>query len=97
MLRAYLLVGCSVVALAACAGRDLRGRSTRSPDGRTYLVIADDNGGQCGPLRVDGVVWRHPIGTPGRVRPGDHSITCGSEVAVHVDSGQTYRFDYWGP
>ena len=45
-----------LVAAVGCASRDLRGRSTPSKDGQTYLVIADDNGGKCGPMRVDGAV-----------------------------------------
>jgi hypothetical protein len=76
---------------------DIRGESERSPDGGTYLIIADDNGGQCGPMLVDGAVWPHRIDEPGPVRPGPHVIACGTEMSVQVDSGHTYRFDYWGP
>jgi hypothetical protein len=90
-------VGLLVLALIACAERELRGRSTRSPDGQTYLVIADDNGGQCGPLRVDGAVWPHAVGVAGRIQPGEHTVACGTEVTIRVDSGRTFRFDYWGP
>ena len=87
-----------VLALASCTrDDDIRGESRPSPDGRTYLVIADDNGGTCGPLTVDGVAWAHRIGEPGPVRPGPHVIACGTEMPVQVDSGHTYRFDYWGP
>ena len=86
-----------LVAAVGCASRDLRGRSTPSKDGQTYLVIADDNGGKCGPMRVDGAVWPHAIGAPGRIAPGTHVIACGGDVSVRVDSGQTFRFDYWGP
>jgi len=85
------------VATVSCTGRDLRGRSTPSKDGQTYLVIADDNGGKCGPMRVDGTVWPHPIGAAGQIAPGTHVIACGTDVSVRVDSGQTFRFDYWGP
>jgi hypothetical protein len=94
--RRIVFVG--LVILAACTrDADIRGESKSSPDGRTYLIIADDNGGQCGPLTVDGALWPHRINEPGTVRPGPHVIACGTEMAIHVDSGQTYRFDYWGP
>jgi hypothetical protein len=90
----WWLVGLAVI---SCTAHDLRGSSTPSPDGRTYLVIADDNGGQCGPLTVDGAPWPHAVGVPGAIEPGDHLVACGSEVAVRVDSGRTFRLDYWGP
>lgn len=88
-----------VVALlgTGCMGGDLRGQGSASPDGQTYLIIADDNGGKCGRLLVDGKEWPHSINRPGRVRPGRHVLACGGEIVVQVDSGQTYRFDYWGP
>jgi hypothetical protein len=86
------------IVLGACSGDgDLRGESTPSPDGGTYLIIDDDNGGMCGPLTVDGKQWPHRIGQPGPVDPGTHVIACGTEIQVQVDSGQTYRFDYGGP
>lgn len=87
----------AILALAGCTAHDLRGRSTASRDGRTYLIIADDDGGQCGPIRVDGATWPHAIGERGAIRPGDHVISCGAEVTIHVDSGEVFRFDYWGP
>jgi hypothetical protein len=86
-----------VLAMIGCNTHDLRGSSIPSPDGRTYLVIADDNGGQCGPLTVDRAPWPHAVGALGAVKPGDHLVACGSEVAIRVDSGQTFRLDYWGP
>jgi len=88
------LVGLSVI---GCTAHDLRGSSTPSLDGQTYLVVVDDNGGQCGPLTVDGAPWPHAVGVAGAIIPGDHIVTCGTEVAVRVESGQTYRLDYWGP
>lgn len=88
---------CVALIGAACSGGDIRGQSTASPDGQTYLIVADDNGGKCGPLLVDGKQWPQPINSPGKVQPGEHTIACGGEITVQVDSGQTYRFDYWGP
>ena len=83
--------------LAHCADVDIRGDARPSADGQTFLIVADDNGGKSGPLTVDGQRWPHAIGTPGAVRPGHHVIACGSDITVQVDSGTTYRFDYWGP
>ncbi|UHQ20652.1 hypothetical protein LVB87_05785 [Lysobacter sp. KIS68-7] len=83
--------------ITACSDGDLRGSSERSKDGGTYLVVADDNGGQCGPLLVDGKPWGYRIGEPGPIAPGVHQIFCGVGSAFDVKSGTVYRFDYWGP
>lgn len=96
-IRAHIGPAVLGLAVLACSGRELRGRSTASPDGGTYLVIADDNGGYCGPLRVDGAVWPHRLNEPGRVRPGEHTIACGGSVVIRIEAGRTFRFDYWGP
>jgi hypothetical protein len=86
-----------VAGIGCCGECELRGKVTDSKDGRTYLIIADDNGGQCGPMLVDGKRWPHPIDSAGAVTPGDHVIECGTDITVRVDSGKTFRFDYWGP
>ena len=82
-----------------CFREDLRGDSTRSPDGKTYLIIEDDNGGQCGPMKVDDRVWLHAINEPGPIAPGVHQVACGDSgtVQIQVREGMTYHFDYWGP
>ena len=85
------------VAICACASEPLRGSATQSADGRTYLVVADDNGGACGPILLDGTQWAFAIDSAGPVTPGVHRIACGSEVEFSVDSGTTFRFNYWGP
>ncbi|MBV1921990.1 MAG: hypothetical protein KUG73_15025 [Pseudomonadales bacterium] len=76
---------------------ELRGRYKASGDGKTYLVIEDDNGGKCGPLYVDKKVWPHGIDARGEVEAGDHSIECGGWMGVSIREGSTYYFDYWGP
>jgi hypothetical protein len=43
----------AVLVSAGCEPEHLRGRAEPSADGRTYLVIDDDNGGTCGPMFVD--------------------------------------------
>lgn len=87
----------AALALAACDDGHLRGAISKSPDGKTYFAVVDDNGGKCGPLKVDGVVWPHPIGKVVPFQPGDHTISCGSDIAFSVPAGVTFKFDYWGP
>jgi hypothetical protein len=81
----------------ACSQRDLRGSFAASKDGKTYLAVVDDNGGQCGPLTVDGKPWSHPIGEAGLVNPGRHKIRCGLAIEFDIRPGVVYKFDYWGP
>lgn len=86
-----------------CSGcdDDLRGSSAPSTDGASYFVVADDNGGGCGPILVDGRRWPHAIGERGRIAAGRHRIACGTtsggDMAVDVPEGVVYTFDYWGP
>jgi hypothetical protein len=87
---------------SACDDGELRGHSKRSSDGKTYLVVEDDNGGACGPMIVDGVKWPHRLHRPGPVSPGKHVITCGDDlegagIEFHIRAGTTFYFDYWGP
>jgi hypothetical protein len=106
----YLLIVFLVLFIAAAAfviennlSRDpdatyeLRGRYKASSDGKTYLVIEDDNGGKCGPLLVDKKEWPHGLHNKGEVEPGEHNIECGTWIGVIVQEGTTYFFDYWGP
>jgi len=76
---------------------ELRGRYKLSGDGKTYLVIEDDNGGECGPLYVDKEEWPHGINEKGEVQPGNHGVECGTGIEILVKEGVTYYFDYWGP
>ncbi len=96
--RACLVLG--VLLVGACRGQDIRGKAVPSPDGQTYLVVDDDNGGHCGPLVVDGRAWLHGTHDPGSIVPGLHRIACGDTagyLAFEVGAGRTYHFDYWGP
>jgi hypothetical protein len=82
----------------SCAKEDLRGRSTPSADGHTYLVIAESPG--CASFVVDGKSWPHAMGAPGAVLPGRRELSCSdgsNQVQFEVKRGQTFRFDYWGP
>jgi hypothetical protein len=60
-------------------------------------VVENDNGGKCGTILVDGKPWQHPIGTPGKVEAGRHTIDCGGEISVEIEPGMTFYFNYWGP
>ena len=86
-----------MLACAACEKGDLRGTFKPSPDGKTYLEVIDDNGGHCGPMKVDGRVWPHPIDEPGLIDPGPHTISCGPEIGFEIPRGVIYKFNYWGP
>jgi hypothetical protein len=82
--------------LDGCKG-ELRGKSERSVDAKTYLVVDDDNGGGCGPILVDGRNWPHPIHSPGPIEPGVHKIECGGAIEFEIRQGTTFHFNYWGP
>ena len=87
-----------LVLLTACTkDNELRGYVKDSPDGETYLVVEDDNGGLCGPLILDGKNWPHPKGVKGLVTPGKHTLECGGSIVFTVNKGTTYHVDYWGP
>ena len=75
----------------------MRGSVAPSPDGETYLAVMDDNGGRCGSIKIDGVVWPYKIGEPGQITPGVHSIECGTGHSFVIPKGVLFRFDYWGP
>jgi hypothetical protein len=91
LLSAALVMGCET--------EHLRGRAEPSTDGRTYLVIEDDNGGACGPMFVDDREWATPINRPHPISPGHHVIRCGENAPIDfaVPPGTTFHFDYWGP
>lgn len=93
-----LTVAFLIAALAGgCSYGVLRGKSVRSPDGRTYLVVDDDNGGGRGPILVDGRKWPYPIHSAGLIEPGLHKIDCGGALTFEIKPGTTFHFNYWGP
>ena len=87
----------STMCSLGCGEGDLRGTWSRSKDGRTYLAVIDDNGGGCGPIKVDGKVWPHKIGEAGQISPGTHTINCGGDIQFEIGPGVVYKFNYWGP
>ena len=105
-MRSTTSPACFAIALAAvaiftagCKG-ELRGRSVRSPDGKTYLVVDDNNGGACGSIFVDRRPWPHGLHAAGAIAPGVHQIACGDPdvfISFEVRAGTTFHFDYWGP
>lgn len=85
------------VFLGGCGDGDLRGSTSVSKDGRTYFVVADVDGGGCGPVLVDGKPWPYPQHAAGPIQPGVHAIKICTEMPFEVAAGTTYSFDYWGP
>jgi hypothetical protein len=83
--------------LAACEKGHLRGSVEESPDGNTYLAIANDSDGACRPIFVDGVEWPHALNVKAEIEPGTHSIGCGLELEFEIPEGVVFYFDYWGP
>ena len=76
VLVAFLLSGCD-------GDGHLRGHLTDSVDGKTYLVIADDQD-DC-PIKVDGQDWNAPAGTPKPIAPEKHVIEClGGEISFMI-------------
>src|ERR1017187_966215 len=86
----------AVIALAACDDGHLRGAESKSSDGKTYLSVVDDNGGKCGPLKVDGVVWPHPIGKVVPFRPGNNTISCGAEIVFTSSNWRHIQVQLFG-
>jgi len=80
-----------------CAEYELRGKVTQSEDGKTYLVVLDDNGGKCGPITLNGVLWPYPLGVAGKVKPGGKILKCGATIGFDVRKGTTFHVTYWGP
>ncbi len=93
----YLIIICMSGMLSGCDDSYLRGSVTPSKDGNTYLAVADDNGGKCGALLVDGKQWEYKINENGIITPGIHTIKCGTEIQFEIPAGVIFRFDYWGP
>lgn len=93
----HALTACLMLSLAACSDDGhLRGHATNSPDGKTYLAIADDQNG-C-PIKVDGQAWTAAKGTPQSISPGKHAIEChGATISFVIPEGVVFNFDYWGP
>ena len=83
--------------VVGCGHSDLRGSWSKSKDGNTYLLVAENDCDNC-PVVVDGKLWVHRIGEAGRIDPGPHKIgKNGGEMTFHVPSGNVYSFKYWGP
>jgi hypothetical protein len=96
-MRRVLLLTMTTAFIASCSGHLQRGSAAPSPDGKTYLAVMDDNGGACGPIKVDGHVWTHRIGEAAPIEPGTHTIECGASIAFEIPQGTVFKFNYWGP
>jgi hypothetical protein len=99
---AVCLGAIATLSLAACDDGLLRGSIEPSKDGGTYLVIADDNGGGCDAIKVDGKVWPLALERAGSISPGLHVIECSvgdaaAGLSIVIPEGMVFTFDYWGP
>ena len=92
-----IIICLSSLYLSGCDDGYLRGSVSPSEDGKTYLSIIDNNGGQCGPIYVDGKVWPHKISKEALIAPGTHTIECGTKIEFEIPKGVLFKFDYWGP
>lgn len=82
----------------ACNGDNyLRGEVKPSTNGKTYFGVIDDNGGECGPLLLDGKPWSLALGEITEIEAGEHTIHCGVSISFTVPEGVIFKFDYWGP
>lgn len=66
------LLGLGLACSSGPQTSDLRGHWTPTSDGRTRLVVDDDNGGGCVPIVIDGQLWPHARGVAGDIAPGSH-------------------------
>jgi len=87
----------TTIASLACVSGNTRGWWEQSPDGKTYLVIEDDNKTACSRIEIDGKTWNHSVHERGSIKPGIHTIRCGGEMKFEVPAGVIFHFDYWGP
>ena len=76
--------------------QDLRGEAEPSADGQTYLVMENDNGGACGPIRVDGKRWTYPVHVRGVITPGRHVIKCGTEIEFEIQPVKNFKYLWLG-
>lgn len=90
------VVLCLCLCILGCNQDHLRGDVSKSPDGKTYLIVADDNGG-CGQILVDGKPWQFRIGERGPISAGTHKIECSGEIGFIIPEGTVFKFNYWGP
>jgi len=94
----YLFLIFLNLTLIACSNDGhLRGQVEPSSDGNTYFGVIDNNGGECGPLLLDGKHWELAVGEVAEIDPGVHTIHCGASISFVVPKGVVFKFDYWGP
>jgi hypothetical protein len=100
MIVIFICLAALFLSTTSCTKHNLRGNTTPSPDGKTYLVIDDDNGGGCGPIKIDGKEWPYKIHEIGPIEPGLHNISCGEGdrgIGFEIPKSTIFHFYYWGP
>lgn len=95
-LGGFLLLGSAIaVVLSLPKSSHLRGNAVASPDGKSYLVLVDNEKLNC---KVDKKVWPYRPGEKGLITSGGHSVECSSdEVQIDIPAGSIFYLDYWGP
>jgi hypothetical protein len=97
---AFLVCAVVVATFTGCGEHELRGKSVRSVDGKTYLAVDDNSGGACSPILVDRKEWPYALRAPGPIEPGVHQIACGDPdhyISFEIKEETTFHFSYWGP
>ena len=76
-----------------------RGAESPSPDGNTYLIVEEPEGGGGSGcvILVDGAVWRHRSGVQGEIAPGEHVIKCTTPIRFSIRQGTVFSFNNWTP
>ncbi|NKC20211.1 hypothetical protein CWC29_015520 [Pseudoalteromonas sp. S4498] len=78
----YLFIVSLIFALIACKGDGyLRGEVEPSQDGNTYFGVIDNNGGNCGPLLLDGKAWELPLGEVSEIESGCNSTQFSTAIS----------------
>ena len=91
---------CAIFAIGGCDDGHLRGAVSVSADGKSNFTFADNNGGHCDPLLLDGKNWEQPLHTLVEIKPGAHRAQCGHGdvgISFEVPPNSVFEFDYWGP
>lgn len=91
------LIAMTTVVALACVSRSTRGWWEHSSDGKTWLVIEDDNRTACRQIEIDGKPWPYAVHQRGSIEPGVHTMRCGVEIKFEIRAGTVFHFDYWGP
>ena len=95
MRKKFLIFSLILIGFCTDSNRHLRGFTTPTKDGFTYLKIVEKH--FCDQILIDGKIWQYPINEAGRIEPGKHIIDCNGEIGFTIPEKVVFNFDYWGP